>query len=123
MTATLVLCWVTAALLASPAATREPCHGVDNPLHIVVAQRRVHWQRHDLGGQLLGHRIRASKSQPAVGRRVWHQMRIVHSMTDPVLGQIGEESLAAISDADRVLVVDVEIDYGLNWPHHPVECG
>src|SRR5437867_11946076 len=108
MTATLVRRSVTAVLLALPAPTK-PRYDVEHPLYILVVQCRVHRQRDHLRRQLLGHRIRASKPQPAVRRREWHQMRIVDAMADPVLSEVRQEPLPAIMGADGVLAVVVVI--------------
>src|SRR5436309_15657648 len=100
MTATLVRRSVTAVLLALPAPAK-PGHDVENPLYILAVQCRVHRQRDHLRRQLLGHRIRASKPQPAVRRRVWHQMRIVDPMADAGLSDVRQEPPPADRDRER----------------------
>src|SRR5207244_6137956 len=120
MTATLVRRSVTAVFLALPAPAK-PGHDVENPLYILAVQCRVHRQRDHLRRQLLGHRIRASKPQPAVRRRVWHQMRIVDTMAEPVLSEVLQETLPEYRDADGVLVVDMVIARRFHRRQHPLE--
>src|SRR5438876_11316269 len=106
MTATLVRRSVTAVLLTLPAPAK-PGHDVENPLYILAVQCRVHRQRDHLRRQLLGHRTRPSKPQPAVRRRAWHQMRIIDPMADPVPSDVRQAQLPAVRDADGGPVVHV----------------